>query len=111
MSRFLDLDSIREPLGAFQLGGATYQVWPLKVAQVIKLQAHSTESTRTDHELIQLLDLLAESVPDCPRPVLESMDVPQINALMAWTQGLHGGEDAKNGQALVATTPSASVPL
>lgn len=95
--RFLDLDPIRQAIGTFQFEGVTYTVWPMRLQQLINLQAHQVQGDQAD--IRTMLAIVHDTIPDCPPEVLERLDVPQLNALTAWSQ--QTGEDAaaKNSEA------------
>ena len=103
-TKYLDLDPIRQPIGEFKLGGKKYKVWPLKIRQLINMQAAPTTGIPAQ-DMVALVDTLHETVPDCPRELLENLDMNQLNVLTAWvnTNGQDNAE--KNGSRLSPTGP------
>ena len=93
-TKFLDLDIVRKPVGEFKLEGKRYKVWPLRIRQIINVQTPADGVPNQQQDLVALIDMLAETVPDCPRDKLEALDVTQLNALTAWVQNA-GSEDAE----------------
>ena len=91
MAKFLDLDTVRKPVGTFKLDGVEYTVWPMKLRQIINIAAAQDGKERT---FTDLLDELNETIPECPRAALEQMDIAQLNALSTWVQN-GGTEDAE----------------
>ena len=102
---FLDLDTIRKPIGTFQLGGTQYQIWPLRIRQLINAQAAPADGAAAQaHEIRQLVEMLIDAIPDCPREALEGLDVVQLNALTAYVQTA-GQDDAQKNSAPRPGTP------
>ena len=48
---------------------------------------------------------LADTIPDCPRGVLEAMDIAQLNALSTWIQSGGQDETEKNSAPPAAQAP------
>ena len=106
-TRYLDLDTIRQPIGEFKLAGKKYKVWPLKIRQLINMQATPTTGI-PGSDIAALVDTLQDTIPDCPRELLEALDMNQLNALTAWVNS-NGQVDAeKNGNGLSPTGPEAT---
>jgi len=105
--KYLDLDTVRQPIGEFRLAGKKYKVWPLKIRQLLNAQA-SAPTDAGETELSRLLDTLQDTVPDCPREVLESLDLAQLNALTTWvnTQGTEDASKNSNGLPPVVNAPT-----
>jgi hypothetical protein len=100
--QFLDLDAVHKPLGRFKLGGEEYNVFPLSLRAVINLSQLPDAFDEADGDglahLQSALDVLYELVPDCPREVFDRLTIPQINALMAWANGLGEETVEKNSR-------------
>lgn len=91
MPKFIDLDTVRQPIGAFQLAGKTYDVWPLRIEQIINLtaiEAQNTADMPQDEQFKRLVQGLKEAIPDCPEETLLAMDMNQFNALSTWIRDL-----------------------
>jgi len=102
MAKFLDLDTVRKPVGAFQLNGNSYEIWPLRIEQIINITALEAEDNSTlpqDQQFQRLVDGLREAIPTCPREELLTMDMMQFNALAAWIQTVQReGQAEKNSE-------------
>lgn len=101
--KFLDLDKVKKPLGAFTLNGETYEVLPIKIKNVINLTMLEDAILKDDEgsltqQMDTAMDLLTELIPGCPRETLESMSVDQFNALMEWVQSFGDQAIEKNSR-------------
>ena len=103
-TKYLDLDHVRQPIGEFRLSGKKYKVWPLKIRQLINMQATPTTGI-PGSDLVALVDTLADTIPDCPRELLETLDMNQLNALTAWVNSNGQDNAEKNGNGLSPTGP------
>ena len=105
-TKYLDLDTIRQPIGEFKLGGKKYKVWPLKIRQLINMQATPTTGIPAN-DIVALVDTLQDTIPDCPRELLEALDMNQLNALTAWVNSGGQADAEKNGNGLSPSAPTA----
>lgn len=103
--RLLNLDTVRQPLGQFTINGQTYTVWPMKVYQIIDLQAAPDDG----NVLERLIETIQVCVPDCPADLLRHLDMPQLNALSAWIQSA-GPEEAEKNSAPLSPGETAAAP-
>lgn len=100
----LNLDSVKKPLGEFTVSGQSYKVWPLTVGQLINLSAMPEAEVGS---LKVLIEILHDSVPECPIEVLRGLDMTQLNLLSAWIQGSAGEDAEKNSPPLLTPEPAA----
>ncbi len=103
--RFLDLDPVRQPVGTFRLEGVDYVVWPLRIKQIINLSAQSDDQQRN---LATMVSELQETIPDCPREVLERMDINQLTTLSQWIQEGGSADAEKNSTPPAPVEPAAA---
>lgn len=99
--KLLDLDSINRPVGRFQIKGVKYDVYPMSVKGMINLSVltelaeGATDEVQAD-ALGKAMDVMMEIFPGCPRDVLDSLTMPQLNALIEFANTLGEEEVEKN---------------
>jgi hypothetical protein len=107
-TKFLDLDSLRKPMGTFKFGEVEYDVYPMSVENLINLAAMPENMDETDTAAMsthihQALDMLAEVVPQCPKEQFRKLTLPQIYAIIEWVNTL-GEESVTKNSAPPKTT-------
>lgn len=99
--KLLDLDAIHKPLGTFKIKGVKYDVFPMSIKGMVNLTVLTQlDEDATDEQqaesLWKAIDVMQEIFPTCPREVLDSLTLPQLNALIEFANSLGEEELEKN---------------
>lgn len=109
--KYLDLDAIHKPNGKVKIAGSEYDVYPISVKALINLSLLGDDGA-VDEENVQegvenigkALDVISEIFPDCPREILDTLTLEQINALIEFCNKVGADTVEKNSLAPRKTT-------
>lgn len=105
--KFVDLDSIDQPVGQAKIKGVTYRVNPMKVKSLINLItiSESQADLRPGEYMLKMAETLQEMMPECTLETLLSLSTEQLTTLMNWTRDVGVKEAPESEEKNAQPTP------